>query len=233
MGAEPRARSCSRSPPAAVLSVHARAPASRSGWSREPHYGLYHDNTTRDDAKRLSYASPQRRDLIDEDFLLQLSLLAKSRYGAANTMLTGFSSGGGMGHHMYAFHADKFDCFVPMSKGLGSGFISLTPTRAAACAADVRAADDNYDDGADGIIDVASTFASYLTRLPGASHTRNREAGTATTAITLAYTGAIRMECARVHPMPHRVPKDELGDSWDGVDQAIRFGREAAGIQHL
>ena len=105
----------------------------------------------------------QRRDPIDEDFLLQLSSLAKSRYGAANTMLTGFSSGGGMVHHMYAFHADKFDCFVPMSKGLGSGLLSLTPTRAAACAADVRAADDNYDDdGADGSIDVASTFASYL-----------------------------------------------------------------------
>ena len=176
----------------------------------------------------------QQRDPIDEDFLLQLPLLAQSRHGAATTMLTGFSSGGGMVHHMHAFHADKFDCFVPMSKGLGRGLLSITPPALRPVRLVFGTADDNYaDDGADGTIDAASTFASYLGRIPGASQTRHREAGTATTAITLAYTGAVWMEYARVHPMPHRVPKDELGDPWDGVDQAIRFGSEAAGIQHL
>ena len=103
-----------------------------------------------------------------------------------------------------------------MSKGLGSGLLSLTPPALRPVRLTFGTADDSYDDGADGSIDAASTFASYLARIPGASHTWHREAGTVTTATTLAYTGAVRMECARVHPMAHRVPKDELGDSWDG-----------------
>src|SRR5215210_6615695 len=44
----------------------------------------------------------QQRDPIDEKFLLELPLLAKSRHGADKRMLTGFSSGAGMVHHMHA-----------------------------------------------------------------------------------------------------------------------------------
>ena len=136
---------------------------------------------------------------------------------------------------MHAFHADKFDCFVPMSKGLGSGLLSLTPPALRPVRLTFGTADDNYDDdGTDGSIDAAATFASYLARIPGASHMRHREAGTATTAITLAYTGAARMEYVRVHPMPHRVPKDELGDPWDGVEPGdpvwTRGRRDAAPV---
>ena len=175
----------------------------------------------------------QQRDPIDEDFLLQLSLLAKSRYGAAKTMLTGFSSAVGWCitctrscRQVRLLRADE--------QGARQWAPQPHPTRASARATTFGTADDNYDDdGTDGSIDAASTFASYLARIPGASHTRHREAGTATTAITLAYTGAALMEYARVHPMPHRVPKDKLGDPWDGVYQAIRFGREAAGIRYL
>ena len=63
-----------------------------------PHYALWQGTWEVVTLVAIGNGGSQQRDPIDEDFLLQLALLAQSRYGAAKTMLSGFSSGGGMVH---------------------------------------------------------------------------------------------------------------------------------------
>lgn len=176
----------------------------------------------------------QQRDRIDEDFLVALA--AKLRAGGAKWVcLSGFSSGGGMTHHLYAYQSDKFDAFAPCSKGLGGGLEDAVPPVKRPVRFMFGTLDPNFaDDGSDGSIDADSTWDWYMRHF-GCSRRPEKiqDRGLKTTSHTRLYSRCSPI-FARVYVegMDHRLPKDEpeFGDPYDGPDRIVEFYQQTVGL---